>query len=313
MFCYFGERILYFGVVMMMRFLALVGVIAAITNVVFADVVITRLEPLFPVVVPWENLPDPLIQPIDFNHDGQPDLYFFYDNVSMSSSFFAPSQVFIVPTPPPTGHTNIYGAVAALPFGTVIGSNVVSSLDVSNYLWWGGDPVTDGDTQYGDHGNDVGYVVGNDIEGMPPSVVGDVVGKEGVMAFKFYINGQPHFGYVDFDFRYLYSIPEGYGFGGFIIGYAYETEPGVPITAEKLNDFTPTGNNDGLITDFNRVNGYVLTWKAVNGSLYRVQSSTNLVDWTDASPDIQADGNQITYVVPVPSGSQCFYRIYRVY
>ncbi len=41
------------------------------------------------------------------------------------------------------------------------------------------------------------------------------------------------------DFRYIYQIPPGGGFGGYIDGYAYETQPGVSITAERLNDSTP--------------------------------------------------------------------------
>ena len=140
---------------------------------------------------------------------------------------------------------------------------------------------------------------------------GDIVGKEGVMALKFFINGQPHFGYVHFDFRYVVNPAlQGGGFGGYIYGYAYETQPGVPITAERLSDSTPA--SDGLITSFNQFNGFVLTWNAVNGGTYRVQSSTNLVTWADASGGILANQNSVTFTIPASSAFQCFYRIHRV-
>jgi len=106
------------------KFIALLALFVLLANGVKADVVITRLEPPFQVVMPWENLPDPLVEAIDFNNDGQVDLYFTYDNFGMEAGFFAPGQIFIVPIAPPAGHTNVYGFVAALPFGTIIGSNV---------------------------------------------------------------------------------------------------------------------------------------------------------------------------------------------
>src|SRR5215467_623774 len=90
-------------------------VFVMLANVLFADVVITRLEPPFQVIMPWENLPDPLIEAIDFNNDGQVDLYLTYDNFGMAAGFFAPSRIFIAPIAPPAGHTNVYGFVAALP------------------------------------------------------------------------------------------------------------------------------------------------------------------------------------------------------
>ena len=159
------------------KILALLALFVFSVNSVKADVLITRLEPPFQVIVPWENLPDPLVEAIDFNNDGQVDLNFTYDNVYMSAHFFAPSQIVIVPTAPPAGRTNIYGGVAALPFGTIIGSNVVSSANLGNDLWWQG--YSDEGGLYGDHANDVGYVVSDATIGDPPVVSGDVVGVSG--------------------------------------------------------------------------------------------------------------------------------------
>jgi hypothetical protein len=277
----------------------------------FADVAIVRLEPPFFTAVPWPNMPDPLIEPIDFNNDGQPDIYFFYDTVGMSASFSSPGQVFIVPTPPPAGHTNVYGFPAVLPFGSIIGSNVISSINLGNDLWYPGDVSDTNDFPgYGDRSVTYGYVL---TEGANETVIeGGVVGTEGALPFMIYLNGQPHFAYVHFDFRNIYDdgIISGAGFGGYIEGYAYETQPGVPIVAERLNDSTPA--SDGLITGFNRFNGYVLTWNAVNGGTYQVQSSTNLITWTDVSNNIVANQNSITFTAVPSSSGQCFYRVFRV-
>lgn len=210
----------------------------------------------------------------------------------------------MVPTASSSGQTNIYGPVAALPFGTSIGSNVVSTLISSNDTWWQG--YSDSGGQYGDHANDVGYVVSDEIVGDPPVVSADAAGKEGVMAFKLYLNNQPHFGYVHFDFR----PPQSVGFGGVIVGYAYETQAGVPIVAQRLGDGPLV--SDGLITAFQPVNGYQLTWNAVSGGTYRLQMSTNLVTWVDASGDLLANQNSVTFIAAKPSTGQSFYRVRRM-
>ena len=55
-----------------------------------------------------------------------------------------------------------------------------------------------------------------------------------MMALEFLINGQPHYGYIHFDFRPLTVAPLS-GAVGFIHGWAYETEPGVPIKAVSMS------------------------------------------------------------------------------
>ena len=55
-----------------------------------------------------------------------------------------------------------------------------------------------------------------------------------MMALEFLINGQPHYGYIHFDFRPLTDAPLS-GAVGFIYGWAYETEPGVPIKAVSMS------------------------------------------------------------------------------
>lgn len=63
-----------------------------------------------------------------------------------------------------------------------------------------------------------------------PSVFGDAVGKEGVMALQFYIGTERHYGYIHFNFS---GAPD--GLGGVIYGWAYETQPDVPIQALPLS------------------------------------------------------------------------------
>jgi hypothetical protein len=134
-------------------------------------------------------------------------------------------------------YTNVLGPVAAVPLGSTIGSNVVSSLvllDTSNYCWFSGITNNDDLSQsYGNH-EDLGMIVVNDgIVGDPPIADGDIVGQEGAIAVQFYINGQPHFGYIHFDFRPQHG---GYpsGTAGYIYGWAYETQPNTPIVANSL-------------------------------------------------------------------------------
>ena len=55
-----------------------------------------------------------------------------------------------------------------------------------------------------------------------------------MIAVEFAINGEVHYGYIHFDFR-SNGTSLG-GTAGLIYGWAYETEPGVPICAVPLDD-----------------------------------------------------------------------------
>jgi hypothetical protein len=63
---------------------------------------------------------------------------------------------------------------------------------------------------------------------------GDVLNREGVMAIEINLGGQPHYGYIHFDFRSNTGGIIG-GAGGVIYGWAYETEPNVAIKAKPLS------------------------------------------------------------------------------
>jgi hypothetical protein len=280
---------------------------------VSADVVITRLEPPLSVGVPWSFISD--IKAIDFNHDGQTDMYLSWDTMYMSVSFFAPNRVFIRKDPPTSpGQTNVSGIVGALSFGTVIGSNVVSAFNLTNYAWHSGDVIPAGNgTEFGNRGNAGGYVADSHVVGQPPIIAGDVVGRDGVMAFQFHVNGQPHFGYVHFDFRPQNGWLTGSGFGGYIRGFAYETVAGAPIVAQRLDGAITT--DDGKITGFVQLlnRSFLLTCNTVAGGTYQVQMSGDLAAWNPVGVPVQAEGNSLSFTLPAvePSPSQAFYRIRR--
>ena len=188
------------------------------------------------------------VLPLDFNLDGTVDFNMAYGADSFGLAgieifFNAPARM-VVKQPP---------EVAALPLGTTIGA----SLNLpAPYQWSAGYTGQDELTlPLGNHELEVVYVpnvipqgasTGSSIigPGQPPQyplVEGDVVGKEGVMAVEFYINGQPHYGYIQFDFRSngtLYA-----GTGGVIYGWAYETEPGLPIVAASITENKTHGGN----------------------------------------------------------------------
>ena len=188
------------------------------------------------------------VLPLDFNLDGTVDFNLAYGADSFGLAgievfFNAPARM-VVKQPP---------EVAALPLGTTIGPNLILP---GTYQWSAGYTDQEGVTlPLGNHELEVVFVpnaipagasTGVSIigPGQPPQyplVEGDVVGKEGVMAVEFYIHGQPHYGYIQFDFKSNGTLFG--GTGGVIYGWAYETEPGVPIVAAPITDNKTHGGN----------------------------------------------------------------------
>jgi hypothetical protein len=272
------------------------------------DIVVHRFEPPVSVGVPD---PDGFSSTLDFAFGENTNVFLNWGIFSMDLEFFSPIQIYIVKFPPSRpGATNVYGLAADLQFGTVIGPNVITPFNFTNGTWYSGDVIYDAETNQPDRGDTLGYVASDEVVGDPPIVYGNVVGKEGIIGLKVFIDGQPHYAYIHFDFRYIYNWAPFTGFGGYIYGYAYETQPNVPILTERLNSSIPA--SEGLITDFKRINGYALSWNAISGASYRVQSSTNLLNWADVTGDILANQNSVNFTLPVPLAVQCFYRIRRV-
>ncbi|HEY3855400.1 MAG TPA: hypothetical protein VGO67_13495 [Verrucomicrobiae bacterium] len=280
-----------------------------------ASVVVTKLDPPLAVGVPWYGDWDTAFQEISFGSLGDTNLVLTWGGWEMDLGFYEPSRVFIVEEPLPSGDTNVYGAVAALPLGTIVGSNIVATSDVSNDTWAGGSVTDDfsSDARY----NTVGYVVSDDTVGDPPSVVGDVVGKEAVMAFGIFFNGQQHFGYIHFDFRPDNGWNPGYGIGGYVLGWAYESEPGQSITAVPI--YVPPLQFSCTIQP-HADSSMNINWIATPGATYRVQISTNLsASFADYSSDIVptsgADASPVamTFALNAPTNSATFWRVVRIH
>lgn len=195
----------------------------------------------------------PNILATDFNLDGEVDFRLLYGFGAMGAYFNSPTR-FATRTVS-SGVRAIAGPVAAVPLNSVIGSNIIASVASSSYAWSEGYTNRyDLTRPLGDHEASVilanamptvgyggpvisfstnGTLVTNTYYGGPVAS-GDIVGKEGVMALEFYVNGEPHYGYIHFDFRPLTSAPLS-GVAGVVYGWAYETEPGVAIKATPLD------------------------------------------------------------------------------
>lgn len=167
---------------------------------------------------------------VDFNLDGRMDVRLVYGSGGITVFFDSTNRIVIK------------GSVAAVPFGTLIGSNLPP--DLSAYRWDRGTPVSTSSElrQFGERqklvlttltaprlpGSPLQVAGGGTPITQPVLASGDVVRKEGVIAVEFHINGQPHYGYIAIDFR------TALGTGGYIRGLAYESEPRLAITATRI-------------------------------------------------------------------------------
>jgi len=55
----------------------------------------------------------------------------------------------------------------------------------------------------------------------------------------------------------------------------------------------------------------VITWNATRGMYHKVQFSTDLVDWTDATPFTQAYDSNGSWTDSAPLPGEKFYRVMR--
>ena len=200
-----------------------------------------------------------------------------------------------------------YQGMAALPFGTVIGAELIGQVDWSTHFWWPGFTNTyDLTVQYGNHEAGVIVVVWC-AAGICAS--GEALAKEAVLAVEFYVEGQPHYGYIHFDFR----LERGWllGAGGYIYGWAYETAPGVPITAERIRNGPPV--LEFKVTSIqpwpDQSGRMLLIWNAVAGSVYRIEASEDLVTWSDLSGDVVAQWDSMHFITAPSAAGRRFFRI----
>jgi len=175
--------------------------------------------------------------PIDFNQDGKVDIQLVYGQGGLSAYFPATNRVAVRIS----GNT-----IGSLPLNTVIGSHLPPELKAFR---WDNGSIVPADvpelSRYGDRrrmivstlmaprtpGQGVFTTAQSNNPALPSSPLGsgDVIGKNGVIAVEFQIDGNTHYGYLHVDFRPDAAI------NGVILGFAYETIPNAPITATPLD------------------------------------------------------------------------------
>lgn len=283
-----------------------------------AAVQVTCFDPPLPISaladVPG---PGPNVIAVDFDADGNVDFNLLFGCCGGIDAYFnGPARIVVARQLYP-GITNVYGSLGALPLGTVIGSNLITSADTNRYVWHTGDTNSSDDTQaYGDHKTIVLTVLNSGVIGQPLVVGGDPADKEGVMAVEFLIGTNVHYGYIHFDFRR--EIGWYGGCGGYILGWAYETEANKPIVAAPIA-VPPTPFLLGLQKQSEGV--FDLSWRATPGATYRVQAAPTIeVPFMDFTPDIVplggSDASPLIELVPfhgLQDSPTYFWRVVRIH
>jgi hypothetical protein len=125
-----------------------------------------------------------------------------------------------------------------------------------------------------------------------------------------------HYGYIHCDFR----RETGYGYwgtGGYILGWAYETDPDTPIVAAPIaispapfsSSIQPRGS--GLLD---------IIWNATPGATFRLQGTPDPADpFTDYTPDFVIPGGssaaqvlEVLTIDPPTNAPAYFWRVMRV-
>jgi len=179
------------------------------------------------------------------------------------------------------------GIVAGVPLGSLIGTNIASSVATNFYVWSPGYTNNyDLTHPFGDHeatvitAGLVTYLSGpvttfsngtlaTNIIYPQPIVSGDIVGREAVIALEFVVDGHTHYGYIHCDFSA--------GASGVVYGWAYETEADTAIQAVSLapNPAPPTEapmrGHSGIIGRFNMgsLTGWTVSIASADGTFLK--------------------------------------------
>jgi hypothetical protein len=262
-----------------------VVVACCVASGAFAELQITRIDPPLMIIPTFEfedpTITDPLA--IDFDNDGQVDFRVYYAYAGVEVYFNSPTRIVILRNIYPWT-TNIYGSIGTLPLGSAIGSNLVTSVDTNLYIWNHGTTnlPNSATAAYGNQSSSAVTIFAPIAPGYPMSIGGNLTDKEGVMAVEFLSGTNKHYGYIHFDFRSEIGWPQ--GCGGYILGWAYETEPDKPIVAAAIA-VPPTPYK---VAGHSRANGnFDLIWRATPGATYRVQGTSCLdTPFSDITSDI---------------------------
>lgn len=164
--------------------------------------------------------------PIDFNKDGNADFLFNAGDMELIIYHQPGTRVFILSSPPP----NIGGSAASILGGT----SIDGSLGDASFRWFEGTPP-------------LPWLTPEDIGDTPPRTTylgvantsgssGHTRGKDGYIGLEFLIDGQAHYAWVHLDSTDVARSTNGeiIGVGGYITGWAWETEPGKAIIAGAI-------------------------------------------------------------------------------
>jgi hypothetical protein len=258
------------------------------TSTTQAEVRCTKFDP--PLSVQWNSFG---CIPIDIDLDGNRDFTFFA--TGNIRCFMEAHNAVVIQSPVlyPTGTDMDSDAawMGALPFGTSIGKELSSTVELGGYSWSSGTVVSGEGPQIPEMGDHESILVGSGFSQTPGFILprgdvsiplpvhnpkGNILGKEGVLALQFSVplSGEgtsdissPRFGYVHFDFPNTDNPRTG---TLRILGWAYETEADKPIVAKPL--ITPSMKIQFSIQK-REDGGLELSWLATPGATYQAERS----------------------------------------
>ena len=166
---------------------------------------------------------------VDLNMDGNMDCVLEANRIG-SNCYLNPSTMVVENKNILNPKISFTVNTAVLPFGTVIGKELSipgQTEKESPYVWSKGDEIPEAYYyMLGRHPDwRIAGILAPDLD-LSGRYYGDWPYKEGVMGIKFKLEGKNHYGYLHFDHHL--------GFGGYLLGWAYETEPEKPIVAKPL-------------------------------------------------------------------------------
>jgi len=241
---------------------------------------------------------------IDFDGDERVDFRFFPHSSGISA--YIPQDARVV-VRFDTSPNRVGGAVAGLPLNFWFGE----TNRLSGYRWWNGFPVMDPEQQiYGDRILTVMIFLTQPVNPEILVVNADIRFQNSAVGVEFLIGTNKHYGYIHVDMRQEHDYL--LGAGGYIYGWAYETEPGKPIfTAPIAVPAVPARSRIVNLND----GGFNVCWRGTIGGLYRVQGSPVAQGaYLDFTPDIAMISTNGCYTVDPPAGaSSYFWRVVRMY
>ena len=227
------------------------------------------------------------------------DFRFLAGPGAVSAYIYIPTRVAIRSSPPP----NLGGSAGALPFNLDLGE---TGLPLG-YRWYeGGALGGDIEQQYGD--KLVGVLISVTVSPGDNVVEGDVYKRNAAIGVEFRIGTNTHYGYVHYDCRAENRFFFG---GGYLRGWAYETEPGQPILTRPLAE--PELPTHTWIAPLGQ-GFFQLRWPSTAGGVYRVKGSpVPQGPYEEIVGEVIASGaiSELT-VTATPGDPAYFWRVVRI-